>query len=86
MMNEDTIKGKWLEMKGEILNTWGKLTDDEVSKSEGNAASILGLIQQKYGAKKEEIEEKLSGIMSRFNDKAENFKQDLKKDDSEKLH
>lgn len=78
MMNEDTIKGKWLELKGEILNQWGKMTDDELDRTQGNTASILGLIQQKYGEKKEEIQTRLDGIMSRFNDKAEDIKSDLR--------
>lgn len=80
-MNEEMIKGKWTEMKGEILSQWGKMTNDELDKTSGNAVSILGLIQQKYGAGKEEVEEKLKGIMERFSQKTENFKQNLKKDD-----
>lgn len=79
-MNEDTIKGKWLEVKGEILNQWGKMTDDELNQTKGNTASILGLIQQKYGNKKEEIQEKLEGILGRFNDKVEDVKENLRND------
>jgi uncharacterized protein YjbJ (UPF0337 family) len=80
MLNQDGIKGKWLELKGEILTQWGKLTDDEVDQTQGNVASIAGLIQQKYGAKKEEIHEKLEGIMSRFTDKTGDVKEKLRKD------
>ena len=80
MMNEDTIKGKWLELKGEILNHWGNMTDDELDRTQGNTASIMGLIQQKYGAKKEEIQEKLNDIMARFNTKAEGMKESLRRD------
>lgn len=34
--NENTIKGKWLEIKGEIQKSWGKLTDDEIDKTQGD--------------------------------------------------
>ncbi len=80
MLNQDGIKGKWLELKGEILTQWGKMTDDELDKTEGNLTSIAGLIQQKYGAKKEEIQTKLEGIMARFTHKTDEVKETLRKD------
>ena len=30
-MNEDILKGKWKEIKGEVKQKWGKLTDDDTS-------------------------------------------------------
>ena len=47
-LNENTIKGKWLEIKGDIQKAWGKLTDDELEKTKGDMKAIGGLIQQKY--------------------------------------
>jgi uncharacterized protein YjbJ (UPF0337 family) len=63
-MNDDKIKGKWLEMKGEVLNQWGKLTSDEFDQAEGNLGAIAGIIQQRYGEAKEAISEKLSSMFS----------------------
>ena len=36
-MNEDIIKGKWEQMKGKVKQQWGKLTDDDVTKVNGDA-------------------------------------------------
>jgi uncharacterized protein YjbJ (UPF0337 family) len=77
-MNEEIIKGKWTEFKGEVLNQWGKLTNDELDKTSGNMVSILGMIQQRYGLKKEEAQEKLSQIASRFSDKSEDLKNKMR--------
>lgn len=77
-MNNEMIKGKWKEIKGEIITQWGKMTDDEVEQTTGNLISITGLIQQKYGEKKEEIETKLSSIIAKFSDETEAVKQKLK--------
>lgn len=74
MLNEDTIKGKWNEIKGEIRTQWGKMTEDELEKSSGNMTSIAGLIQQRYGAKKEEVQEKLNNILAKFSEKTEDVK------------
>ena len=48
-VNEQIIKGKWLEIKGEVQKAWGKITDDELDKANGDLKSITGLVQQKYG-------------------------------------
>lgn len=65
-MNEDTVKGKWLEIKGEVQKAWGKLTSDELDQTKGDAKAIAGLVQQKYGENKEQFDKKYSDIVSRF--------------------
>ena len=70
-MNQDTISGKWKELKGEIRNQWGKLTDDEIESTKGNMGAIHGLIQQRYGDTKESSSDKLSSLFARFGAKAE---------------
>jgi uncharacterized protein YjbJ (UPF0337 family) len=78
MLNEEMIKGKWKEIKGEIKTLWGKLTDDELDKTSGNLESIAGIIQQRYGNKKEDIQNKLHGIVSKFSEKSEEVKKSVK--------
>lgn len=68
-LNENTIKGKWLEIKGEVQKAWGKLTDDDLEKTKGDIKSIGGLIQQKYGNAQQDSRERLDGIFKRFEDK-----------------
>ncbi len=80
MINNEKIQGKWKEIKGEIITQWGKMTDDEVEQTTGNIITITGLIQQKYGEKKEEIQAKLSAIIGKFSDETESVKNELKKD------
>jgi uncharacterized protein YjbJ (UPF0337 family) len=84
MLNEDTIKGKWNEIKGEIRTQWGKMSDDELEKSSGNLTSIAGLIQQRYGAKKEEVQEKLNNILAKFSKKSEEVKNRMQNENSSK--
>lgn len=65
-INENTINGKWLEIKGEVQKAWGNLTDDELTKTGGDMKAIGGLIQQKYGSEKETYATKLTEIFQRF--------------------
>ena len=48
-MNEDILKGKWLEIKGRVKEKWGKLTDNDLRAIEGKGEKLLGLLQKKYG-------------------------------------
>jgi uncharacterized protein YjbJ (UPF0337 family) len=60
IVNEDTLKGKWKEMKGGVQKMWGKLTDDDLEKAKGDLTSLSGIIQQRYGRTKEEVDRDLS--------------------------
>lgn len=77
-MNENTIKGKWLEIKGDIQKAWGNLTDDELEKTKGDMKSISGLIQQKYGKAQENYDKKLSDIFNKFEDKKDHTVEKVK--------
>lgn len=65
-MNEHTVKGKWLEIKGEIQKAWGNLTDNELEKTKGDMKAIGGLIQQRYGEAQDHSQKKLSEIFQKF--------------------
>lgn len=65
-INENLLKGKWNELKGEVQKLWGRLTDDELEQVKGDAKSLHGIVQQKYGIKEEEFREKVNGIIDSF--------------------
>lgn len=52
-MQEDTIKGKWKQLKGKIKQKWGKLTDDDLERAEGHRDYLVGKVQERYGVAKE---------------------------------
>lgn len=55
-MNWDTIKGQWKEMMGDAKSQWGKFTDDDLTRIEGNRDKLVGAIQKHYGRSKDEAE------------------------------
>jgi len=59
-MNKDIFEGKWKEMRGQVKEWWGKLSDDELEQAAGNAEQIVGLLQQKYGYTREKAEEEFN--------------------------
>ncbi len=77
--NENTIKGKWLEIRGDVQKAWGRLTDDELDKTQGDVKAIGGLIQQKYGEAQDSYSKKLSAIFDRFDEKKKSTVDSVKK-------
>src|SRR5262249_33086604 len=59
-MNRDTIQGDWTRLKGLIKEKWGKLTDDDLKRTEGKREQLVGLLRKRYGLAKEEAERELA--------------------------
>lgn len=83
-MNEQVLKGKWKEIKGEIQKTWGKLTGDEIEKTKGDMTSMSGLLQQKYGLAKDDANKRLSRIYDSYDDTKEAVKKNMREDINKK--
>ena len=65
-INQDTVTGKWMRIKGEVQKAWGKLTPDEIDQTKGQVDSIERLIEKKYGKDKDGFNTKFSAIVNRF--------------------
>ncbi len=62
-MNENILKGKWKEIKGEVIRSWGKITEDELDQTKGDLTKISGLVQQKYGEAQESVRDRLNAFV-----------------------
>lgn len=58
--NLDVLKGNWEQLKGEVKEKWGKLTDDDLVELAGQRDKIIGKIQERYGVAKEEAEKQFN--------------------------
>jgi uncharacterized protein YjbJ (UPF0337 family) len=61
-MNQDTLQGQWKQLSGTIKAKWGKLTDDDLQRAEGNKDYLLGKLQEHYGLAKDKAEAHLKEI------------------------
>ena len=59
-MNWDRIEGNWKQIKGQVKEGWGKLTDDDVSIINGKRDQLVGKIQERYGCAKDEAERQVT--------------------------
>ena len=58
-MNWEQVRGNWTQMKGEVKQQWGKLTDDDLTFVEGSRDKLVGRMQERYGIEKEAAERQI---------------------------
>jgi uncharacterized protein YjbJ (UPF0337 family) len=67
-MNEDILKGKWHQLKGEVRSRWGKLTDDDLDRAQGDAEKLIGRVQERYGYQRDEAKREVDDFIRRHPD------------------
>ncbi len=63
-LEEDILKGKWNQLKGQVRQKWGELTDDDIERVAGKRDELVGILQEKYGRSREEAEEEVNDFLS----------------------
>jgi uncharacterized protein YjbJ (UPF0337 family) len=53
---QEVLQGKWHELKGQVRQQWGRLTDDDVTQLSGKTEELAGILQQRYGYSKAKAE------------------------------
>jgi uncharacterized protein YjbJ (UPF0337 family) len=59
-MNEDILKGKWMQLRGDIRQTWGELTDDDLDRIAGARDKLTGVLQERYGWSRDEADRRIN--------------------------
>ena len=65
-MNKDILEGKWKQIRGEIRETWGELTDDELDQIAGKRDKLAGALQEKYGWTVDEAERQIDDFLKNY--------------------
>jgi uncharacterized protein YjbJ (UPF0337 family) len=64
-VNNEILKGKWIQVKGDIRKWWGKFTDDDVNQIQGDVEKFIGKLQERYGYGREQAEQELNKFLTR---------------------
>ena len=65
-MNEDILQGQWKQLKGQVRQWWGKITDDDLEEIAGRKDKLLGMLQERYGYTRERAEEEVNKRLDEF--------------------
>ena len=64
-INAQALQGQWNQVKGQVRERWGQLTDDDLQIHGGNIDQLVGRIQQRTGETREAVERFLTDLTSR---------------------
>ncbi len=54
-MNKLQLKGSWEQVKGRLKQSYGTLTDDDLTYAEGKEDELIGKLKAKLGKSEEEV-------------------------------
>ncbi|QDU95392.1 CsbD family protein [Lignipirellula cremea] len=70
MVSQETLLGRWSEIKGKLQERWGELTNDPGLQFEGDVNRLVGHIHVKTGETREQIESYLDELVNQGSDMA----------------
>jgi uncharacterized protein YjbJ (UPF0337 family) len=62
-MNDDMFKGKWKQLRGQIQQKWGDLTNDDLDRIQGAQTEFEGLLQERYGYTKDRAKQEVNDFL-----------------------
>jgi uncharacterized protein YjbJ (UPF0337 family) len=62
-MNLDQFEGKWEQVKGQVKEKWGKLTNDDMTIIHGKKDQMLGKLRERYGYTASQANSELGSFM-----------------------
>jgi len=65
-VNQDILQGKWKQVKGQVKQQWGKLTDNQLDRIEGRSEELVGLVQETYGYSRERAQKEVDDFSRRI--------------------
>jgi transketolase len=67
-MNFDTemLMSKWKDISAEARKKWDSISEKDLEKVKGNAAQMVGLIQEKFGISREDAVKKVEELLAKY--------------------
>ncbi|ODA30357.1 CsbD family protein [Planctopirus hydrillae] len=63
MITREEIQGQWTQLKGQIRERWGQISDDELQQAQGNTEQLIGLLEKKTGESRRQLEQFVQGAV-----------------------
>jgi uncharacterized protein YjbJ (UPF0337 family) len=73
-MNKDILEGKWKQLRGQVKETWGDLTDDELDQIAGRYDQLVGKLQEIYGYSRQEAEAEVDDFLDEVEEREQNYR------------
>jgi len=64
-MNRDILAARWTQLRGQLRENWGKLTDDDLDRVQGRWEQLIGLLQERCAFTKTKAEAELDAFLEK---------------------
>jgi uncharacterized protein YjbJ (UPF0337 family) len=65
-MNRNILEGKWKQLRGEVRERWGELTNDDLDQIAGQSDKLAGVLQERYGYTQMEAERQIQEFLDEW--------------------
>lgn len=69
-MNRNIWQGKYREIRGGVKREWGKFTNNDRQRLEGEVDRVLGMVQQRYGYTRERAANEIEHYVGQYGKRA----------------
>ncbi len=73
MISQEILRGNWNQIVGAIKKEFGQITGDDLTRVRGNVDQLIGLIQEKTGRSREQVDAFLGSCCSSAGDTYNRF-------------
>lgn len=63
LLSSDAFRDRWQRRIGAARIAWGRLTEDELLKTEGQVQKLAELIKERYGVTRDEAKEQVNSVL-----------------------
>ncbi|MFL5785147.1 MAG: transketolase C-terminal domain-containing protein [Bacteriovoracaceae bacterium] len=65
-IDKDMLMSRWKEISQLAMKKWDSISEKDLEKVKGNAASLVALVQEKFGVSREEATKKVEELMAKY--------------------
>jgi len=65
-MQNEAVLDNWKRLRGEILSTWGLLTEEELDGIDGRRDRLVNLLADRYGLGRSRAEQEVDRLVNVF--------------------
>lgn len=55
--DDDLIAGRWSQIRSRLRDTWGRLSDEDLARENGDRDYIINKVQEHYGYSRQQAEQ-----------------------------
>lgn len=65
-IDKEVLMNRWKEISQVAMKKWDSISEKDLEKVKGNAASLVALVQEKFGVSREEATKKVEELMAKY--------------------